>query len=243
MIMASNRVTVWAGCTSRFFLAGTIKSLDTVLSHMGKKMVLIDDVKDTCCGSVLINTGQGAKAKKNIAAVEKLLNKKKVTELVSICPGCARTFQEFYMPRKTNSIGSVKHISVYFFENLDKLKFRKSRKETVITYHDPCHLGHMGVYEEPRAVLRAIPGVKLVEMPQTREEAFCCGSGGGVRAHNKDLANFASDLRLKQVRSTKAEFLVTSCPFCERSFNQAQEALGGNTKVINLVDFVANHLK
>ncbi|HEY0088874.1 MAG TPA: heterodisulfide reductase-related iron-sulfur binding cluster, partial [Candidatus Lokiarchaeia archaeon] len=88
-----------------------------------------------------------------------------------------------------------------------------------ITYHDPCHIGrHMGIYESPRELLKKIPGIELVEMPRNRHNAWCCGSGGGVRSSFKELSNFAADERIKEAKETSAEAIVSSCPFCLNQF-------------------------
>jgi Fe-S oxidoreductase len=108
---------------------------------------------------------------------------------------------------------------------------------------------HLEVYEPPRAVLSALPGVVLVEMPTTREEAFCCGSGGGVRACNKALADSTSNLRVQEALGLDVEYLLTACPFCERSLRMGLELEQSRTKkalelkVMNLVDFVAKYIK
>jgi heterodisulfide reductase subunit D len=234
------RVTIWAGCTSRYFLAPTLASLEKILNHLGRKMVLIDD-GSVCCGSVLYTTGRKRKASSNRLEVEKVLNKKRVTDLVSVCPGCTRTFKEFYLPRKNNKLRSVKHITELLSEELDNLKFKKKRKKLKITYHDPCHLGrHMFIYDEPRRILNALPGVEFIEMNKTMDESFCCGSGGGVRACNKEMADTASGFRLSEAKGIDADLLVTSCPFCERSFVSAKNKL--DPKVLNLIDLVADYL-
>jgi Fe-S oxidoreductase len=103
----------------------------------------------------------------------------------------------------------------------------------------------MGIYEPPRAILRSLPGVELVEMPTTREDSYCCGSGGGVRAFNRGLANTTSQMRVREALELEVEYLVTACPFCERSLVEGVELeeAGKNLKVVNIVDFVASYVK
>jgi len=239
--MKNKRITIWAGCTSRYFLEPTLASLKKIIEKLGGKMVLIDDTS-ICCGSVLYTTGRTDKARKNLQEVEKVLNKLRVTDLVSICPGCTRTFKEYYLPRRKNNLKSVKHFTELLSEELDKLKFKK-RKKITITYHDPCHLGrHMGIYDQPRQVLNALPNVTFIEMNKTADESFCCGSGGGVRACNRDMADTASGFRLEEAMGLGADMLVTSCPFCERSFVSARDREGKKMKVVNIVDLVAKYL-
>lgn len=234
---------VWIGCTSRHFLRDTIASLERLLLKLGRTMDIID-TGEMCCGSVLLTTGQEADFQDNLKQVEALLKEKDVEELVSICPGCTRVFKEHFVPLDSNSLGSAQHISEILVDNLDKLDL-KNEEPMVVTYHDPCHLGrHMGIMEEPRKTIRAVPNVNLKEMRFNAEESFCCGSGGGVRAYNKDMANDASALRIREAKATGAQYFITACPFCERSFRSAQEEREGldGIEVINLVDFLAGFL-
>jgi Fe-S oxidoreductase len=144
-----------------------------------------------------------------------------------------------------------------------KLKPTKTVDMTV-TYHDPCHLGrlsdpwiewkgtqrmrHMrvydpprtfrkgdkGVYEQPRELLKSIPGVKLVEMDRIREYAWCCGAGGGVRETNPDFAAWTAKERLDEAEATGAEALVTACPHCVRNFTENV----GDLRVYDLVEIL-----
>ena len=88
-----------------------------------------------------------------------------------------------------------------------------------ITYHDPCHIGrHMGIYKAPRDVIQELPGIELIEMTRNRHNAWCCGSGGGVRSSFKDLSAFAAKERIEEAKETKADALVSCCPFCLNQF-------------------------
>ncbi len=134
-----------------------------------------------------------------------------------------------------------------------------------VTYHDPCRLGRLGepyshwqgkeipghirifdpprefrrgtygVYEPPRNILKGIPGLKISEMDRTKEYAWCCGAGGGVRETNPEFAGWTAAERIKEAESTGAEAIVTACPGCERSFKDATRAAGSHLKVYDLV--------
>jgi Fe-S oxidoreductase len=76
----------------------------------------------------------------------------------------------------------------------------------------------MGIYEPPRELLKKIPGIELIEMDRNRQNAWCCGSGGGVRSAFKDLSSFAANERIEEAKETTAEAILSCCPFCLNQF-------------------------
>lgn len=103
----------------------------------------------------------------------------------------------------------------------------------------PRYNGAFGVYEPPREVLEAIPGLELVEMERTREAGYCCGAGGGATDSYPEFARCTAKERLTEARSTGADALVTACPWCERSFLDAQQDEPGKMKVLDVMELVA----
>ena len=112
------------------------------------------------------------------------------------------------------------HLSQLLAEKVaeGELKFRRLVKK--VTYHDPCRLGRFsGIYDEPRTVIDAIPGVELVEMPRNRTGALCCGTQAWMNCGtiNKQIQSE----RLREASATGAEVLLTSCPKCQIHFRCA----------------------
>ena len=102
----------------------------------------------------------------------------------------------------------------------------------------PVHKGLNGVYEPPRELLRAIPGLELHEMERNREFAWCCGAGGGVLEAFEDFAHWTALERIEEARATGAEALVTACPWCVRNFRDAISGNGARMKVYDVVELV-----
>ena len=109
------------------------------------------------------------------------------------------------------------------------------RFDLKVTYHDPCHLGrHAEVYDAPREILKAVPGLKLIEMKNSRELSRCCGGGAGVKTAYPKISSKAAIRRLKEAEKTGAEILVTTCPFCVQTLNDAAKATGSDIEILEL---------
>ncbi len=106
-----------------------------------------------------------------------------------------------------------------------KLELNKAYEKKV-TYHDPCYLGrYNNTYDEPREVLKKVPGLELIEMADSREDSLCCGGGGGRIWMETPKEERFSDLRLEQAIEIGAEVLVTSCPYCITNFEDSRLSL------------------
>ncbi len=102
----------------------------------------------------------------------------------------------------------------------------------------PWRKGTHGVYEIPRDVIRAVPGVELKEMTRIKEYAWCCGAGGGVIDSYPDFAVWTAQERIEEAKSTGAEALVTACPWCKRNFLNALKESGDELKVLDIVELI-----
>ena len=158
--------------------------------------------------------------------------------------------------------------STQFIEELiqqGKIKFKKNIDKQV-TWHDPCHLGRRGepykhwegkriefgltdpprdmnrgvdgIYDAPRNILKAIPGIKLVEMERIREYSWCCGSGGGAKSAYPDFALATAKERIEEAEATGSGTIVTSCPWCEANLIDGIDGIGSKMKVEDILDLV-----
>ncbi|MEI9479350.1 MAG: (Fe-S)-binding protein [Deltaproteobacteria bacterium] len=170
--------------------------------------------KENCCGESIRKTGNEALFKRLARENIKTFIENGVKKILVSSPHCYHTFKNEYPAFKVNF--EVVHISQYLFElvNEGRLQITKEYGKKV-TYHDPCYLGrHNGIYDEPRGVLKKIPGLELFEMAEEREDSLCCGMGGGRIWMETSKSERFSNLRLEQAIGVGAEVLATSCPYC-----------------------------
>ncbi|MEM2425041.1 MAG: (Fe-S)-binding protein [Candidatus Bathyarchaeia archaeon] len=102
----------------------------------------------------------------------------------------------------------------------------------------PRRMGIYGVYEEPREILRSIPGLELVEMKRIKEYAWCCGGGGGAKEYDPKFALWTAEKRIEEALASGAEAIVTACPWCKRNFLDALQKNQQNIKVYDIIELV-----
>jgi Fe-S oxidoreductase len=182
-------------------------------------------VKENCCGESIRKTGNEELFKQLARENIKTFIENGVKKILVSSPHCYHTFKNEYPEFKVNF--EIVHITEYLSEliNEGRLQINKEYGKK-ITYHDPCYLGrHNGIYDEPREVLRRIPGLELLEMPEAREESLCCGMGGGRIWIDTKMAERFSNLRVEEAVSLGVEELVTACPYCITAFEDSRLGL------------------
>jgi Fe-S oxidoreductase len=102
----------------------------------------------------------------------------------------------------------------------------------------PRYSGAYGIYDAPRKLLGAIPGVELVEMERIREYSWCCGAGGGCGETHPELSSWTAAERVFEANSTGASALVTACPWCESNFAGVKDSSGKTIEVLDIVQLV-----
>jgi heterodisulfide reductase subunit D len=210
-------VLYYPGCTTTRMAGEIVQATAELLSKLGLDAAVFSD--DTCCGFPLYEIGQLDAAREVAQATLERIARWQPDLLLTTCPSCFQTFK-YLLP---GELGlpvefEVQHLSEFL---LPRVEGRLAELQATMTWHDPCVLGrHLGMYDPPRAVLRAVPGLRLVEMPANREDSLCCGAGGGVYFTRQGLANRAVVTRLEQAVATGAKQIVTSCPNCYVRFRQ-----------------------
>jgi len=178
--------------------------------------------RENCCGESIRKTGDEELFKRLAKENIKTFIDNGVKKILVSSPHCYHTFKNEYPEFKVNF--EVVHISQYLLEliNEGRLEFTTEYGKKV-TYHDPCYLGrHNGIYDEPREVLKKVPGLELIEMADLRQDSLCCGGGGGRIWMETPKGQRFSDLRLEQAIGVGAEVLVTACPYCITNFEDSR---------------------
>ena len=189
------------------------RSTATILNKLGIDFGIIG-TEAKCCGEAIRKAGHEeifqSLAKSNINT----FGSNGVKTIVVSSPHCYHAFKNEY-PELGGKF-QVLHITQYLVSLIDqgKLRFSKEIKKKVI-YSDPCYLGrHNSIYDEPRKLLRSIPGLELVEFPDSREEALCCGGGGGRIWMDTKKGERFSDIRVEQALEKGANIIAVACPYC-----------------------------
>lgn len=170
--------------------------------------------KENCCGESIRKVGNEelfrALAKENI----KTFIDNGVKRILVSSPHCFHTFKNEYPEFMVNF--EVVHITQYLHELITAGRLQiNGEYNKLVTYHDPCYLGrHNGVYDEPREILKMIPGLELKEFYESREESLCCGMGGGRIWIDTDMAERFSNIRIEDAVEMGVSVLVTACPYC-----------------------------
>jgi Fe-S oxidoreductase len=217
------------GCTANY---RETKIRDATISLLKKADIDFTVVDEFCCSSPMIRTGQRSLspdlAKHNITEIEKAGAKRIITS----CSGCYRTMRRDYLNIGLEYSFEVLHTTELFEEFLDNGKLTiKSSEDTSYTWHDPCHLGrHMNVFEAPRNLMSEA-GINYNEFDQNRENAWCCGAGGGARAAFSEWSLLTAETRVAQAKGSN--HIVTACPFCVKNLRD-----GSKNEVVDLVEIL-----
>jgi heterodisulfide reductase subunit D len=233
-------VLFFVGCTAAYDpnIRGMAEDTARILSSAKVDFGTLGN-EEGCCGSTLLRTGLREPARKTAEKNIERFERAAPSMILASCAGCYKTIRQDY-PKIGKVPAKMVHVTELVSELIDfgRVKLVK-RVEGSATFHDPCHLGrHNKLYDQPRKILEAVPGLRLVEMERNREEARCCGAGGGVKTAFPDLAEKISVMRVEDAERAGADILVTSCPFCYQSLKSSIQSKGSKLKMMDLMEVV-----
>jgi heterodisulfide reductase subunit D len=234
------KVVYFVGCVASYFpMTKKIpQSFVQILDKAGVDFTILGG-EEWCCGFPLIAAGMRKKAAALIQHNLEKVKEKGAERIVFACPSCYHTWLE---ECKTDI--EIFHSTQFIKKLIDEGKISFKEQRTKVTYHDPCDLGRAsGVYEAPREILRAIPGVELLEMKENREQCNCCGGGGNLEMVNPDLSTALAQAKIEEIKATGADMVITACQQCVRTILTTARRKKIPLVVMDIIEFVLKNMK
>ncbi len=241
------KVAYFAGCTASHVENDIAMAAVRLLDAAGVDFTYIGE-KENCCGTPMLVCGKWDVFEETLRSNIQNMKDAGVDTVVTSCPACDMMWRQVY-PVWTEKLGidypiTAKHYSEVVTEKIKsgEFKFPDTGQKTTVTLHDSCHIGRVSsVYDAPRDLIKAIPGVKLVEMEHNREWAHCCGS---VLTLIKDppVAADIGKFRMDEAIATGAKKLLALCPCCEFQFRVTAKKKQLPIETVDLARFATSVL-
>jgi glycolate oxidase len=240
-------VLLFPGCVNSYQDVSMLKNLMGTLDAIGKTYTTLGE-DEGCCGYVALLSGLSEFEEIGAATADRL-RRSGSNIVVTPCAGCYKTISHHYLEHGIDHGLEVFHL-VEYLERLLKegdLKFTKPFEHKV-AYHDPCDIGrHLGIYDPPREVLKAIPGLELVEFPTNRNMATCCGGGGALKMVDVELSHEIAYKRILEAISVGADIVVSGCPSCKDNLklgaNKVRKEKKGKVRVMDITEVVYKSMR
>lgn len=200
--------------------------------------------KENCCGETIRRIGSEnffqELAKSNIDEFRNA----GAGKILATSPHCYNTFKNEYP--EFGADNEVLHTTQFFSRLIEEGRIvPRNKYEKKVVYHDSCRLGRQnGVYEEPRNILRSIPGLQLLEVEEfSRNLSLCCGAGSGGLFMDWPMGERMVDIRLRQLLDTGADVIAVACPYCLNMFEETVKAMDLDVEVMDVAEILYQSLK
>jgi Fe-S oxidoreductase len=229
------------GCVGAMYprVYGVPQSFAQIMERAGEDLTTLGG-DEWCCGFPLQIAGMGrharALARHNVDAVRAIGARR----LVTTCPSCYHTWAHEYPGILGEPLGfEVLHATELLADLIDEGRIELHDFSQQVTYHDPCDLGRTsGIYDAPRRILEAIPGVQFAEMTDNREMSLCCGGGGDAEMADPELTAAVGKRRIEQAQETGAQVVISACQQCVRTLGEAARKNRIRIRAMDIVQVV-----
>jgi len=240
LIKDKAQVVYFTGCVAAYFpLAQKIPiALAEIMERSNVDFTLLGE-EEWCCGFPMLGAGLKDMLQPFVEHNLQAVKNKGAKKAVFACPSCYQMWREHY-PREIE----IAHASELLVDLVKKNRVPLKPLDITVTYHDPCDLGRGArVFEAPREVIRAVPGVKFVELPRNRENCQCCGGGGNLEMMDARLSSEIAKRKIEEILSTGAQAVVTSCQQCVRTMTTYVKRNKVQLEVMDITQLVHKALK
>ncbi len=221
----------FVGCTPSYDprVQSVARSLVQLMQTGGVDFGILG-TEESCCGSEAFRLGEAGLFEMIVEENTELYKGMGVERMFTTSPHCFNAFKNDY-PQNGIQVQHYTQVLAGLVED-GSLSFT-NRFEKTVTYHDPCYLGkHNGVFDEPRSILKHIPGLNLVEMDRSREKSLCCEGGGGrMWLEGTNPGTRLAQQRIQEALDTGAQVLATACPFCLLTLEEAVKHLNAEDRL------------
>jgi len=227
------RVGYFIGCATNMIFTGIADATVRVLTANDIEVVIPRG--QACCGIPVYSSGDFRNARRLAERNRRVFDALDVDCIVTDCASCSAALKH-----EVESLLGVGRFRVPVYDLNEFLRCRIELKRDFrevpihVTYHDPCHLGRgQGIYEEPRELLKMVPGVEYTELADADS---CCGGAGAFSYTHHELSRKVGGRKVEKIRDTGADFVATPCPSCTMQLEDLVEHEGLNVGVIHPVE-------
>ena len=232
------RVAFFVGCATNLFHQHIGKAVLEVLEHNKIEVVMAED--EQCCAIPFLSMGDRDTAVKLAKRNIDIFTSLQVDAIITCCATCGATLRDYHLWVDDDRAESLSRKSMdiheYLAKNTDYTHGIGELNKTV-TWHDPCHLSRgQGIKDEPREILKSIPGLEFKEM---KKPCYCCGFGGEVSITDYDMSMKIAARKVDSINKSCADEVATGCPACKMHIEDALNHYGGSRPVRHTVEYLA----
>jgi heterodisulfide reductase subunit D len=234
-------VVFYVGCVASFYpmVYGIPQAMVQIMDRANLDFSVLGG-EEWCCGYPLFLAGMEDLVADLMAHNAARIRQMGAKTLVTTCPSCHYTWSHLHPMLGLPPFDfEVLHASQFLARLLEEGRLKLGSLEQVVTYHDPCDLGRKsGVFDEPRQVIEAVPGIEFREMDASRRDALCCGGGGDVQMVDDGVTASVADRRLSHAQRTGAKVILSACQQCKRTLMSAARRNKARLRVMDLAELV-----
>ncbi|MDA8117718.1 MAG: (Fe-S)-binding protein [Actinomycetota bacterium] len=230
----------WVGCAGALDERArkVTQSTARLLNKAGVKFAVLGP-RESCTGDPARRLGNEYLYQMQAMQNVETLNDAKAKKVIASCPHCFNELANEY-PALGGNFEVIHHSQLLSDLVKNRALVPAKESQAKITFHDSCYLGrHNGIYDEPRSVIDAVPGMVQVEMDRTKERSFCCGAGGARMWLEENIGTRINEARVTQALELDPDMVSTACPYCMIMLDdgvKAKQASGEAKETVQVLD-------